>query len=140
MTAKSTTQMIKLMQPIMKCDYGEANGRIYSEDMFKRAVEEYQAAINEKRIYGELNHPEETKMENKSYEEYLSGLTPQQQKLLKQGRASIKEWGENEYEIVSEVEDDDTGQKKYRNNAQQKQAMQRKQVAARRKKNKIKHR
>ena len=79
-------------------------------------------------------------MEDKSYEEYFSGLTPQQQKMLKQGRASIKEWGENEYEIVSEVEDDDTGQKKYRNNAQQKHAMQRKQVAARRKKNKIKHR
>lgn len=79
-------------------------------------------------------------MKKKSYEEYFSGLTPQQQKMLKQGRASIKEWGENEYEIVSEVEDDDTGQKKYRNNAQQKQEMKRKQIAARRKKNKIKHR
>ena len=32
-------------------------------------------------------------MENKSFEEYVSGLTPQQQKMLKQGRASIKEWG-----------------------------------------------
>ena len=83
----------------------------------------------------EMNH-----MENKSYDEYISGLSPQQQKLLKQGLASIKEWGENEYEIVSEVEDDDTGQKKYRNNAQQKQEMKRKQIAARRKKNKIKHR
>lgn len=79
-------------------------------------------------------------MENKSYDDYIRGLTPQQQKLLKQGRASIKEWGENEYEIVYEVEDDDTGQKKYRNNAQQKQEMKRKQIASRRKKNKIKHR
>ena len=50
-------------------------------------------------------------MENKSFEEYVSGLTPQQQKMLKQGRASIKEWGENEYEIVSEIENED-GQKK----------------------------
>ena len=79
-------------------------------------------------------------MENKSYDDYISGLTPQQQKLLSQGLASRKECGENEYAFVSEVENDETGQKKYRNNAQQKQAMQRKQVAARRKKNKIKHR
>lgn len=78
-------------------------------------------------------------MENKSFEEYVSGLTPQQQKMLKQGRASIKEWGQNEYEIVSEVENED-GQKKYRNNTRQKQAMKNKQIAARRKKNKIKHR
>ena len=33
-------------------------------------------------------------MENKSYEEYFSGLTPQQQKMIKQGLASIKEWGQ----------------------------------------------
>ena len=77
-------------------------------------------------------------MENKSYEEYFSGLTPQQQKMLKQGLASIKEWGENVYEFVSEVENDD-GQKKYRNNTKQKQAMKNKQIAARRKKNKNKH-
>ena len=78
-------------------------------------------------------------MENKSYEEYFSGLTPQQQKMIKQGLASIKEWGENVYEFVSEVENDDDGQKKYRNNTKQKQAMKNKQIAARRKKNKIKH-
>ena len=107
-------------------------------------------------------------MENKSFEEYVSDLTLQRQKVLnqelasflkklnqkltqqelasikkmikqvKQGRASIKEWGENEYEIVSEVENED-GQKKYRNNTKQKQAMKNKQIAARRKKNKIKH-
>ena len=79
-------------------------------------------------------------MGNKSYDDYISGLTPQQQKLLRKGLASIKECGENEYIFVSEVENDETDQKKYRNNAQQKQAMKRKQVAARRKKNKIKHR
>ena len=79
-------------------------------------------------------------MENKSYDDFISGLTPQQQKLLKQGLASIKECGENEYVFVSEVENDDTDQKKYRNNEQQKQAMKRKQVAARRKNNKIRHR
>lgn len=78
-------------------------------------------------------------MEKKSYEEYFSGLTPQQQKMLKQGLASIKQWGENEYEIVPEVEYED-GQKKYRNNIRQKQVMKSKQIAARRKKNKIKHR
>ena len=78
-------------------------------------------------------------MENKSYEEYFSGLTPQQQKMIKQGLASIKEWGENVYGFVSEVENED-GQKKYRNNTKQKQAMKNKQIAARRKKNKIKHR
>lgn len=77
-------------------------------------------------------------MENKSYEEYFSGLTPQQQKMIKQGLASIKEWGENVYGFVSEVENED-GQKKYRNNTKQKQAMKNKQIAARRKKNKIKH-
>ena len=53
-------------------------------------------------------------MEKKSYEEYFSGLTPQQQKMLKQGLASTKEWGENEYGFVPEVEKED-GQKKYRN-------------------------
>ena len=79
-------------------------------------------------------------MENKSFEEYVSGLTPQQQKMLKQGLASIKQWGENEYEIVSEVENEDGHQKKYRNNTRQKQTMKNKQIAARRKKNKIKHR
>ena len=78
-------------------------------------------------------------MENKSYEEYLWGLTPRQQKMLKQGLASIKQWGENVYGFVSEVENED-GQKKYRNNTRQKQAMKNKQIAARRKKNKIKHR
>ena len=110
-------------------------------------------------------------MENKSFEEYVSGLTLQRQKvlnqkiasflkklnqeemlnqelasqelaslkkMLKQKRASIKEWGENVYEIVSEVENED-GQKKYRNNTKQKQAMKNKKIAARRKKNKIKH-
>ena len=117
-------------------------------------------------------------MENKSFEEYVSGLTLQRQKMLnqelasflkklnqklaqqelvyqeltqqelasikkmikqvKQKRASIKEWGQNEYEIVSEVENED-GQKKYRNNTKQKQAMKSKKIAARRKKNKIKH-
>ena len=138
MTEKSITQIINLMQPIMKCDYVEANGRIYSEHMLKR-VEKYQAEINEKRVYGELNHPEKSTMEKKSYEEYFSGLTPQQQKMLKQGLASTKEWGENEYEIVSEVENED-GQKKYRNNIRQKQEMKSKQISARRKKNKIKHR
>ena len=78
-------------------------------------------------------------MENKSFEEYVSGLTPQQQKMLKQGLASIKEWGQNEYEFVPEVEKEDR-QKKYRNNTRQKQVMKSKQTAARRKKNKIKHR
>ena len=139
MTEKSITQIINLMQPIMKCDYGESNGRIYSEHMLKRAVEKYQAEINEKRVYGELNHPEKSTMENKSYEEYLSGLTPQQKKMLTQGFASTKEWGENVYGFVPEVEKED-GQKKYRNNTRQKQVMKSKQIAARRKKNKIKHR
>ena len=78
-------------------------------------------------------------MENKSYEEYLSGLTPQQKKMLTQGFAATKEWGENEYGFVPEVEKED-GQKKYRNNTRQKQVMKSKQIAARRKKNKIKHR
>ena len=117
-------------------------------------------------------------MENKSFEEYVSGLTLQRQKMLnqklasflkklnqklayqeltcqelaqqelasikkmlkqiKKGRASIKELGQNEYEFVSEVENED-GQKKYRNNTKQKQAMKNKKIAARRKKNKIKH-
>lgn len=78
-------------------------------------------------------------MENKSYEEYVYCLTPRQQKMLKQGLASIKQWGENVYGFVSEVENED-GQKKYRNNTKQKQAMKNKKIAARRKKNKIKHR
>lgn len=76
-------------------------------------------------------------------EKQIQELTYQElesiEKMIKQGRASIKEWGQNEYEIVSEVENED-GQKKYRNNAEQKQAMKSKQTAARRKKNKIKHR
>lgn len=37
-----------------------ANGRIYPEDVLKREVEKYQVKINERRGYGELNHPSET--------------------------------------------------------------------------------
>ncbi len=36
-----------------------ANGRIYPEDVLKREVEKYQRVINERRAYGELNHPDE---------------------------------------------------------------------------------
>jgi len=35
-----------------------ANGRVYPETILKREVEKYQLAINERRAYGELNHPE----------------------------------------------------------------------------------
>lgn len=35
-----------------------ANGRIYPEGILKREVEKYQKAIQERRAYGELNHPE----------------------------------------------------------------------------------
>lgn len=35
-----------------------ANGRIYPEDILKREVAKYQQAIEERRAYGELNHPE----------------------------------------------------------------------------------
>lgn len=35
-----------------------ANGRIYPENILKRAVEQYLPAIKERRAYGELNHPE----------------------------------------------------------------------------------
>ena len=50
-----------------------------------------------------------------------------------------KKTGDNVYEFVPEAEKAD-GQKKYRNNTRQKQGMKSKQIAARRKKNKIKHR
>ena len=43
-----------------------ANGRIYPEHILKREVEKYQAAINERRAYGELNHPEESSIDLKS--------------------------------------------------------------------------
>ena len=35
-----------------------ANGRVYPEHVLKREVQKYQAAIDERRAYGELNHPE----------------------------------------------------------------------------------
>lgn len=35
-----------------------ANGRIYPEGILKREVQKYQQAIEERRAYGELNHPE----------------------------------------------------------------------------------
>lgn len=35
-----------------------ANGRIYPEDILKKQVSVYQQKINEKRAYGETNHPE----------------------------------------------------------------------------------
>ena len=69
----------------------------------------------------------------------LNSLSDEQRKMLCQGKAVIKEWGDGEYEYVSQVEDDGDGQKKYRNNTKQKQAMKNKKIAARRKKNKIKH-
>lgn len=37
-----------------------ANGRIYPEHVLKKCVAEYQKNINEKRAYGEQNHPSET--------------------------------------------------------------------------------
>ena len=37
-----------------------ANGRIYPESVLKKCVAEYQKNINEKRAYGEQNHPPET--------------------------------------------------------------------------------
>lgn len=36
------------------------NGRIYPEDILKREVEKYQVKINERRAYGECNHPEDS--------------------------------------------------------------------------------
>jgi len=43
-----------------------ANGRIYPENILKREVEKYQAAINERRAYGELNHPEASSIDLRS--------------------------------------------------------------------------
>ena len=37
-----------------------ANGRIYPEDILKREVEKYQQKINERRAYGEANHPSDS--------------------------------------------------------------------------------
>jgi hypothetical protein len=37
-----------------------ANGRIYPEDVLKKQVEVYQERINERRAYGECNHPAES--------------------------------------------------------------------------------
>jgi hypothetical protein len=37
-----------------------ANGRIYPEEVLKKEVAKYQQAINERRAYGELNHPDST--------------------------------------------------------------------------------
>lgn len=37
-----------------------ANGRIYPEEVLKKEVTKYQQAINERRAYGELNHPDST--------------------------------------------------------------------------------
>jgi hypothetical protein len=37
-----------------------ANGRIYPEGVLKKQVEKYQQNINEKRAYGEQNHPSDT--------------------------------------------------------------------------------
>lgn len=36
----------------------------------------------------------------------LNSLSDEQRKMLRQGKAVIKEWGDGEYEYVSEVEDD----------------------------------
>lgn len=43
-----------------KFDIKNANGRIYPEKVLKKQVELYQQKINEKRAYGELNHPTES--------------------------------------------------------------------------------
>lgn len=37
-----------------------ANGRIYPEHVLRREAQKYQVAINERRSYGELNHPPES--------------------------------------------------------------------------------
>ena len=37
-----------------------ANGRIYPEEVLKKEVEKYQQAIQERRAYGEMNHPDST--------------------------------------------------------------------------------
>lgn len=40
-----------------------ANGRIYPENVLKREVEKYQRLIDERRAYGECNHPEESSID-----------------------------------------------------------------------------
>jgi hypothetical protein len=40
-----------------------ANGRIYPEEVLKKEVEKYQAAIQERRSYGECNHPDSTSVD-----------------------------------------------------------------------------
>ena len=43
-----------------KFDIKNANGRVYPERVLKKQVEIYQQKINERRAYGELNHPAES--------------------------------------------------------------------------------
>ena len=43
-----------------KFDIKNANGRVYPERVLKKQVELYQQKINERRAYGELNHPAES--------------------------------------------------------------------------------
>lgn len=40
-----------------------ANGRIYPESVLRKQVEVYQQKINERRAYGELNHPDEVSID-----------------------------------------------------------------------------
>lgn len=40
-----------------------ANGRIYPENILKREVQKYQQAIQERRAYGECNHPESSSID-----------------------------------------------------------------------------
>lgn len=40
-----------------------ANGRIYPEDVLKRAVEKYMANVQDRRGYGECNHPAESSID-----------------------------------------------------------------------------
>lgn len=43
-----------------KCDIQNANGRIYPEHVLKPQVELYKKKIEERRAYGELNHPSDS--------------------------------------------------------------------------------
>lgn len=49
---------LKVFAVFQKYGIENANGRIYPEPILRKQVEVYQQKINERRSYGELNHPE----------------------------------------------------------------------------------
>lgn len=87
-----------------KFDIKNANGRVYPERVLKKQVELYQQKINERRAYGELNHPAESTIDLGRISHNIVELHWESRTLVGKLELNISE-GFRKYGIVSTMGD-----------------------------------